>query len=173
MRKKPPSRVAVQRSSDNDPRQLRDPPPTPLARKLLAAKATFVEYSKHKKNPSAYGLKPWQGDQEDPSYCDEHAGFHKVDLARAPMLLKRGIEAGLFGHASKKGDPSRLWAVDDNGWIYEAQITNPGYAQYHAYPVQPTEVIARKVISRYADYALAQNDPVLDQSLKLARERYR
>ncbi|MFX8601227.1 hypothetical protein ABTL95_20400, partial [Acinetobacter baumannii] len=83
-----------------------------------------------KRHPRAYGLAPYAGQQEDPSYCDEHAGFGPGDLQRAPAILRRGIEAGLFGKANKKGDPGLLWSIDDNGWIYEAQITNPGYAVY-------------------------------------------
>jgi len=173
VRKKPLLRIAVKRSSDNDPRALCEPAPQVGARQRLACKARFSPYAKHKRNPSAYGLKAWAGGQEDPSYCDDHAGFHSGDLARAGMLLKRGILAGLWGDKLKKGDPNRLWSVDDNGWIYEAQITNPGYALYHAYPVQPTEAIARKILARYQDYVSAQKDPVLKTSLTLALERYR
>ena len=130
-------------------------------------------YAKHKKHPEAFKLEPYRGEDEDVSYCDEHAGFHKDDILRAVPLLKRGIRAGLFGEVENKGDPSRLWTVDDNGWIYEAQITNPGYAQYHAWPVQPTEAIARKVLARYEEYVIAQQDEVLTQSLAKARERYK
>jgi hypothetical protein len=173
-RRKPPSRVAVARSSENDPRELLEPSPPLAAREALAANATLVPYAKHKKSPGEYGLKPYEGEHEDPSYCDDHAGFWKKDMdERAEMLLQRGVLAGLWGDKTKKGDPSMLWSVDNNGWLYEAQITNPGYAQYHAYPVQPTEAIARKVLARYANYVESKKEPVLQDSLKLARERYK
>jgi hypothetical protein len=146
--------------------------PSQTERIALAARATFDAYSKHKRDPAAYGLKPYVGAHEDPSYCDEHAGFSPADMTRAPALLKRGIEAGLFGKTQKKGDPGLLWSVDDNGWIYEAQITNPGYAVYHAYPVLPNEAIARKVLMRYTDFVTQQNTPVLTASLAAARRRY-
>ena len=139
----------------------------------MAARSNFSPYAKHKKHPDAYGLRPYEGPHEDPTYCDDHAGFGPADMVRGHALLKRGIEAGLFGDTEKKGDPSHLWSVDDNGWIYEAQITNPGYAAYHAYPVLPTEAIARKVLARYADHVVSRNDPVLTQSLALAQGRYR
>ncbi len=93
-------------------------------------------------------------------------------MARAPALLKRGIDAGLFGKTKKKGDPGLLWSVDDNGWIYEAQITNPGHAVYHAYPVLPNEAIARKVLMRYTDFVDQQGTTVLTASLDAARRRY-
>lgn len=147
--------------------------PSVAARSALLVKASMDPYAKHKKNPAAYKLEAWHGDHEDPSYCDEHAEFMPADMVRVPSLLQRGIEAGLFGKTQKKGDPGLLWSVDDNGWIYEAQITNPGYGVYHAYPVLPNEAIAPKVLLRYADYVLEMNTPVLEASLAAARRRYR
>ena len=139
---------------------------------LLMRSTSVIPDAKHKRNPSAYRLKPYQGQDEDRTYCDEHARFFPADMPRAPMLLMRGINAGLFGKKRKKGDPGLLWSVDDNGWIYEAQITNPGYAVYHAYPVLPNEAIARKVLVRYTDFVNQQNDPQLTASLTAARRRY-
>lgn len=172
LQRKPPSRRKQARSAENDPRRLLEPPPPSQTRGLLAAKADFGPYSKHKRHPHLYNLKPYEGEDEDPTYCDEHADFGPADIPRALSLLKRGIAAGLFGKGTKKGDPSLLWTVDDNGWIYEAQITNPGYGLYHAYPVLPNEAIAGKVLMRYADYVTQQNDPVLHSSLVAARKRY-
>ncbi len=172
LQRKPPSRRKQARSAANDPRRLLEPPPPVGARALLAAKVKYGPYSKHKRNPHLYDLERYEGEDEDPTFCDEHAGFAPADIPRAVPLLKRGIAAGLFGKGTKKGDPSLLWTVDDNGWIYEAQITNPGYGLYHAYPVLPNEAIAGKVLMRYADYVTQQNDPVLDLSLVAARKRY-
>lgn len=170
--RRPKSRILRARASPNDPRRLSETAPSQAERIALAGRATFDAYSKHKRHPAAYRLKPYVGEHEDPSYCDEHAGFSPADMARAPDLLKRGIEAGLFGKTKKKGDPGLLWSVDDNGWIYEAQITNPGYAVYHAYPVLPNEAIARKVLLRYNDFVTQQNNPVLTASLAAAWRRY-
>ena len=170
--RQPPSRKQRERSAPNDPRRLSEKPPPIAERAALACRATFAPYAKHKRNPSAYRLKPYQGQDEDRTYCDEHARFFPADMPRAPMLLMRGINAGLFGKKRKKGDPGLLWSVDDNGWIYEAQITNPGYAVYHAYPVLPNEAIARKVLVRYTDFVNQQNDPQLTASLTAARRRY-
>ena len=141
----------------------------------MAARAVCQAYAKHKRHPTAYGLKPYEGEDEDPSYCDEHADFRPADMSRVPALLRRGIDAGLFGKTRKpqNGDPGLLWSVDDNGWIYEAQITNPGYAIYHPYPVLPNEAIAAKVLLRYTDFVTQQNNPALTASLEAARRRYR
>jgi hypothetical protein len=170
--RKPLSRTLRQRASSNDPRRLSETVPSQTERTALASRATFDPYAKHKRHPAAFGLQPYEGEHEDPSYCDEHAGFAPADMVRVPALLQRGIAAGLYGKSKKKGDPGLLWSVDDNGWIYEAQITNPGYAVYHAYPVLPNEAIARKVLMRYTDFVEQQNNPVLTMSLVAARKRY-
>ena len=171
--KKPTSRTALARTASNDPRRLSTVPPPASDRAALAAIADYEPYSKHKKRPDAYKLAAYQGPHEDPTYCDAHADFRPDDMPRAKPLLLRGIEAGLFGKTMKKGDPGLLWTVDDNGWIYEAQLTNPGYGVYHGYPVLPNEAIAKSVLARYADFIADKGDPLLDVSLRLARDRYR
>ena len=171
-RKKPPARRAIARTAENDPRDLMTPKPTQKACIDLAAKARFAPYSKHKKDPTIYKMTAYHGPDEDITYCDGDADFLLADMARAPNLLKRGILAGLWGDKSKKGDPSRLWTIDDNGWIYEAQITNPGYGGYHAYPVLRNEAIARKVLARYRDHVETVKCPVEEAALAKALERY-
>lgn len=171
--RRPPSRTLAARSAPNDPRRIVQVFPNHTERLDLLSKASYIPYSKHKKNPQAYGLKPYEGIHEDPTYCDEHAGFGPQDMSRTQVLLERGIRAGLLGKSRKKGDPGLLWTVDDNGWIYEAQISNPGYGQYHGYPVLPNEAIAKKVLVRYAVFVDSMTDSVLTRSLRLARERYR
>jgi hypothetical protein len=94
-------------------------------------------------------------------------------MARTPELLRRGIEAGLIGANENQGDPTLLWTIDDNGWIYEARITSPGNALYHAYPVLPGEAIARKVIARFRVRAYELNDQTLIGAFQRAQEKYR
>lgn len=171
--RKPPSRRASRRTSLNDPRRLSQRLPTVNVRSALAARVRFGSHPKHKKNPAAYRLPPYRGPDEDATYCDEHANFRPAQMRSAVALLRRGIAAGLFGKSTNQGMPTLLWTVDDNGWIYEARITNPGNAEYHGYPVLPNEAIARKVLTRYADYVAQQNVPNLATSLQLARRRYR
>lgn len=79
---KPPSRRVIARSAESDPRDLRTPPPTLAERAALAEKANFGPYSKHKKNPSAYKLQPYAGEDEDPTYTGE--------VNRTVEYVKRG-----------------------------------------------------------------------------------
>jgi len=102
LQRKPPSRRKQARSAANGPRRLLEPPPPAGARTLLAAKVKFGPYSKHKRNPHLYDLERYEGEDEDPTFCDEHAGFAPADIPRAVPLLKRGIVAAFSARAPRK-----------------------------------------------------------------------
>jgi hypothetical protein len=169
--KQPKRRIAKERSSDNDKRQLRSPALTEGAREELAARARFEGSGKHKLEPRAFKLEPGRPDADD-SFCDGHAGFSPDDMARIPNLVVRGIRAGLIGHRDSRGDPTVLWTVDDNGWVYEARLTTATKAVYHGYPLLEGDAFARKVISRYAEYVDAHPEVRLERSLENALDRY-
>jgi hypothetical protein len=170
-RRKPDRRLVVARSSNNDKRRLREPAPMDAWLRDLADRATFEGYSKHKLQPRAFGLELFSGDREDATYCDGHARFAPADMARVPTLLRRGIFAGLVGHNFAQGDPTLVWTIDDNGWIYEARVTIPGRALYHGYPVLQSEAIARPVIARYIEYVYDRAMALVPSAQRL-QERY-
>lgn len=160
------------RDGRNKERRLVEPAPDQTYREALAGRAEYGASPKHKHGPYKFGLSPYTGAKEDSTFCDAHADFRPTDMDRIPGLLLRGISAGLIGKGDAKGDPPLLWTVDDNGWIYEARITNPGQALYHAYPVLLNEAIARKVIERYSLW-VAECAPYLVDSLGSCRGRYK
>lgn len=178
-RKKPPLRVKPERSRNNQKRQLCATPPAPDLREAFAAMAAYGCYSKHKYNPSAYGLTPYAGTDEERTYCDAHADFNPADVARIPILLRRGILAGLWAEYSKDTPPRMLWTVDDNGWIYELRITNAGLGQYHGYPVLPSDAFSRKVMEAFMAWASSdgagelQRDPGIRVAAAAMQDRYR
>lgn len=167
-RKKPPLRFVIQRSSDNQKRQLCLELPTQAARKALAARATYRCYSKHKYHPRAFGVEPYSGLGEDRTYCDAHADFQPKDMARVGDLLIRGIMAALWSENTSQGDPSQLWTIDDNGWIYELRITIPSRAEYHGYPLLPNDAFGRQVLARFIEA-----DPTVPNASRAAQQRYR
>lgn len=169
--KRPRRRIVDERSSDNEKRQLRTPVPGLSEREHLAQRVSFQGSGKHKLEPRAFKLEPVSPDADD-CFCDGHAGFTPQDMDRIPELMIRGIRAGLIGHRDTKGDPTILWAVDDNGWIYEARITTATQAIYHGYPLLDGDAFARKVIARYAEYVYAHPHLRLERSLEDALERY-
>jgi hypothetical protein len=172
VRRKPDPRLVVARSSNNDKRRLREPLPADAWLLSLADRAVFEGYAKHKLRPRAFGLEPFTGQREDATYCDGHAGFTRADMPRAPILLRRGILSGLVGDNDSQGDPTLIWTVDDNGWIYEGRVTIPGRAVYHAYPVLRSEAVARAVIARYIQYAYDRGMAALLPSVQQLQGRY-
>jgi len=114
----------------------------------VAARFAGIQYEgspKHKRHPHLFGLEPFRGERGDETLCDELAGWKPADTARVPALFDRAKRASLVG--------SLLWTVDDNGWIYELQMTNAGHNQHHGYPVLPTDPFALLLVRRFAVWA--------------------
>jgi hypothetical protein len=178
-RRRPPARIAPPRSRNNTKRRLNALLPTAAERQDLAGRATFGPYSKHKYHPTAYGLRPYSGQDEERTYCDEHAKFGKPGFARIPILLRRGILLGLWSEYLPGGDPTMLWTIDDNGWIYELRVSNVGRAMYHGYPVLTGDAFAKQVLARAREVAIAaggfqiQNDPNAHVAIAAAEALYR
>lgn len=148
--KKPSIRPDIPpRLRDNNKRRLSELVSAEEIESLLAS-VTYEGSPKHKRNPSIFGLEPFNGSRGDATLCDDHANFQPADMERIPILISRGIRAGLIG--------SNLWTVDNSGWIYEARLTNSDQAQYHAYPVRPAEAIAEPVYRRFDQWAQAHGD---------------
>lgn len=170
-RRKPIRRLIVERSSDNAKRRLCEPALNEEARAALASRARFQGSAKHKLQPLAFGLRPAPRN-EDTTYCDGHSDFQPSDMTRAEMLLQRGILAGLTGRVEKHGDPTLLWTVDDNGWIYECRITTPSRAIYHGYPLLLADAFAKMVIARFEKWAHNQQNAELLDVARHAWNRY-
>jgi hypothetical protein len=151
------------RRSENTKRRLADDVPL-AARAQLLATVRFAGSSKHKRNPSIFGLEPFRGIRGDATLCDAHANFQPADMVRVPSLIRRGVNAGLVG--------TNVWTVDDNGWIYEAEITNRDHQEYHAYPVRPAESIAEKVYERYVRWAEERGNAADRQAARNCRAFY-
>ena len=147
------------RRSDNEKRRLH-PSPDGAALARLAARASYHGISKHKAEPLKFGLSLPGGGRGDESLCDEHASFQPNDWNSIPGLLARGIMAGLVGKFEGDGVPRILWTVWDQGWIFEARVTNIALADYHGYPVRPSESIAELIYHRFRDWAYVQGSGV-------------
>lgn len=137
--------------------------PTIESRIELSKRVRYGGYSKHKFNPTAYKLSPYAGPDEERTYCDEHANFGKENCPRIPALLARGVMLGLWSDQNNGDAPSLLWTVDESGWIFELRITNSGQAQYHGYPVLPSDAFARHVLARARQVAFKERPFPLDK----------
>lgn len=176
MRRKPPPRTLQPRLSENEKRDLSPVMPSIAERAQLSGRVTYGGYAKHKRDPYAWGLEPFRGRAPDRTFCED-TGFGLADQGRIAQLLQRGIDAGLFGDLVRQGDPTMLWTLDNDGWIYELRQTIPGRALYHGYPLLPTNALGRKVIARFESWYLSlaptQRQPAILAALRSAQERYR
>ena len=165
--KKPQKRSDLPaRHSNNDKRRLiQNPDPDDIAQ--LQQNITYQGSSKHKQYPDEYGLTPFQGNRGDATLCDRDADFQLKDRKSIPQMIQRGLQAGLVGKNRI------IWAVADNGWIYEARITNVGKTEYHGYPVRRTEPIAEMVYRRFKKWVKGHGDPLARQAVQQCKARYR
>lgn len=154
------------RLSDNDKRRL-DPAPDVVLIARLCAGARYRGSPKHKAAPAAFGLPIWTRPHGDATLCDAHAGFTADQADSIPRILKRGIAAGLLGQGGRI-----LWTIGDDGWIFEGRVTNEARQEYHAYPVRPSEAIARPVYERYAAWAQAHGDTTDREAQARCRDLY-
>ena len=153
------------RRSNNDKRRLiRDPEHDQVA--ALLGSVVYRGSSKHKLNPHLYGLEPFRGQRGDATLCDKHANFQPEDMGSIDGMINRGLRAGLIGRNGL------IWAVADNGWIYEAQLTNVVQAEYHGYPVRDSEAIAEPVYRRFEAWAHADGDQRARLAAEFCRSRY-
>ena len=158
-------RHIYRRRSDNEKRRLLQDPTDDLIRDMLN-KVHYRGSPKHKLHPHRFGLTPFNGIRGDATPCDD-ADFEPSQMAEIPMVIRRGIRAGLIGHTQRI-----IWTVADDGWIFEARETNRDTAEFHGYPVLPTETIAYAVFSRFSAWAQQHGTDAEQSACDSCRLRY-
>ena len=69
----------------------------------------------------------------DKTICDGPAtGGHRKPL----LLLRAGIRRGMVSRQTRRGWPRQVWAVGDDGVVYEGQLSNEQTGEYHGYPMK-------------------------------------
>ncbi len=135
----------------------------------LQARLTFEPYSKHKWVPRTFKLEPYNGERRDCTYCDFDAGFTVENIPAIAEWMAAGIRAGLISARTDNGDPAFIWAVGNDGWIYEGRPTSPGSGKYHGYPLIPWHPNGPSILDRYERAA----PDAERENLIAARKRYR
>ena len=161
---RPRTRSALPVRRDDRRKRALDDAPSEAALLSRFERIRYVGSAKHKRQPHLFGLDPFNGTRGDATLCDEHAGWRPEDAERESRLLGRAHEAGLVGNL--------IWVVDDNGWIYELQVTNPVQNEHHGYPLLPSDVFAEKVHERFAAWAAAHGTASDRQAEQACRARY-
>lgn len=106
---------------------------------------TYGGSSKHKALPHLFGLVPSGSAPPDATLCDRDAGFTPNDMSRIPALLDRARRAHLIGNL--------IWTVDDNGWVYELELTNSGQNEHHGYPLRAGDPFVERVFGVFKEWA--------------------
>ena len=69
----------------------------------------------------------------DTTLCEAGTIGGRRDAVR---LLRLGIRLGMVSETRRGDWPQNVWAVDDKGVAYEAQLSNRGVGEYHGYPMK-------------------------------------
>ncbi len=153
------------RRSNNEKRRLMANPTEDYIAQLQQ-NIRYEGSSKHKLNPHLYGLTSFLGTRGDATLCDRDANFNEKDFRSIRGMIHRGLDAGLVG------ENGVIWAVADNGWIYEGRITNVSKTEYHGYPIRSTEPIAEIVYQRFSKWAQDHGNGLAREAVQKCKTRY-
>lgn len=131
------------RSGYNPKRRLSAADAWPLEKRTaFVQQLAYGGNPEHKKKPNDYGLTPSMHPRPGKTLCDASGPLPKRD---ALLLLKNGAMRGMMSERLNGEVPQNIWAVSDQGPVYEAQIENAARCTYHGYPM-PSEDDFRAVI---------------------------
>jgi hypothetical protein len=99
----------------------------------------------HKRTPGDFGLTPRSAPRPGKTLCDEVEIYSR---AEALILLRAGLERGMFSVQERDGWPQNVWAVTEGGEPVEAQLEGPGI--YHGYPMAEADPFREKVLERWS-----------------------
>lgn len=109
----------------------------------LVARVSYTGSSLHKLTPGNYGFVPPTNPRPTKSPCDDRRSVLKEE---ASALMVAGVRAGMVSAFAGEGVPKYIWAVDDDGEVYEAK-TSPGQeTAYHGYRLGDDEKHLKKMI---------------------------
>lgn len=99
----------------------------------LANNAKYCGSPYHKKYPDDYDMPDLPKPRPDKTRCD---GTRSICREEAMQLLRCGFEYGMVSNQRRQGWPQNVWAVDEEGVVYEAQLQNAPQGEYHGYPMK-------------------------------------
>ncbi|EHQ07556.1 hypothetical protein [Leptonema illini] len=97
----------------------------------LAERVRYTGSAHHKKNPVEYGFSRMEPRPEK-SICDVN---RRLAPREAASLLKAGIQMCMMSEPDGTGFPKFIWAVNNEGEVFEAKTDRNGSGCYHGYPL--------------------------------------
>jgi hypothetical protein len=125
---------------------------------------TYGGSPEHKAHPHLFRLTSSGFPPPDATLCDRDAGFAPADVDRIEGLLDRAKHARLIGNL--------IWTVDDNGWVYELQMTNASRNEHHGYPLRATDPFVERVYRFFEAWASKQGTIADRDAAAACRKRY-
>ena len=166
--KRPPTTARKARRLMSDERL---PPEGSLAQ--LAKRAKYCGSAKHKEHPHLFGLgSSGSASAGDATLCDRDSGFRPEDRNYVGSWMSRGIKAGLVSEFWEEGAPKMIWALSDDGWIYEARITNQAVPEYHGWPLLAGDPFVALVYDRFRRWVDRHPKSRNESALKRCGLRY-
>ena len=98
--------------------------------------ATYRPSPYHK---SSGGSGPDTSLRPDKTICD---GPTAEGHRRAILLLRAGFRRGMVSRQTRRGWPRQVWAVGNDGVVYEGQLSNEETGEYHGYPMTKSDGFA-------------------------------
>jgi hypothetical protein len=96
----------------------------------IAQATSYSATPYHKLHPGDYGFDPPVSPRPSESPCDDK---RIVLRSEAAALLAQGIRKGMISRPRPGGLPKYVWAVDENGDVYEAKTKPEQKTHYHGY----------------------------------------
>ena len=106
---------------------------SPDERTSRADRAPYGGNPEHKRTPGDYGLTPPTSPRPGKMLCDADRPLLKAEAER---LSKEGLRKGMISQRGSPVWPQNVWAVSDEGQVFEAQLENEVQGIYHGYPLQ-------------------------------------
>lgn len=114
---------------------------------LIWGSATYGGNPEHKTRPGDYGLTPPASPRPGKTLCD---ALRPVPRAEALALLRSGFQRGMVSKHHKGDWPQNVWAVDNSGEAYEAQLENREVGAYHGYPMPQDDPFRATILKEWA-----------------------
>jgi hypothetical protein len=141
-------KLALQRRKGFNPKRDLAPPDrlNTEGRRKMAKRVVYSGSPFHKKSPGDYGLTPATAPRPGKTLCDANGEFL---LAEAQALIRAGIKKGMVSGQFRGDWPQNIWAVNDAGEAFEAELENKEGGHYHGYPMPLNDPFLRKVLEEW------------------------
>ena len=112
----------------------------------MAERARYRPSEYHKARSAASRGSTARAPRPDKTICDGH---RRSECPDARSLLRAGFRCGMVSEQRRGDWPQNVWAVDDDGIAYEAQLTNLEVGEYHGYPMVRADSFTRFIAAEW------------------------